>query len=276
LSAVSFIAGVVCALACLVLLLPWLRTVPGLSTLPSLPWPAGAGALVIIVVTIMLLRATNLTPTEPTAGSAGNSVATQNSWADVADALNHGVARADMTGSAPVSAPAGSMDTAIMALQARLAKGGGGNDDWELLAKSYEFLGRPQQASQARAHQLPASNAAVPTAVTGEVTLAAALAARATAGATLFIIAKSVDSPGAPLAVYRGSVATWPMTFNLDDSESMLPGRNLSSAGRITVEARISQSGQALAAAGDLQGVSGIINPRDHKPVTIVIDKVIS
>ena len=50
---------------------------------------------------------------------------------------------------------AGSMSSAIAALEARLAKGGGSADDWELLAKSYEFLGRPDDASKARAQELP-------------------------------------------------------------------------------------------------------------------------
>ena len=99
------------------------------------------------------------------------------------------------------------------------------------------------------------------TAVSGEVSLAAALSAKAAAGATLFIVAKSVDSPGMPVAVFRGSVGAWPVKFTLDDSQSMMPGRNLSSAGRVTIEARISQSGQPMPAAGDLQGSTGVINP---------------
>jgi cytochrome c-type biogenesis protein CcmH len=114
------------------------------------------------------------------------------------------------------------------------------------------------------------------TAVSGEVSLAADLSAKAAAGATLFIVAKSVDSPGMPVAVFRGSVGAWPVKFTLDDSQSMLPGRNLSSAGRVTIEARISQSGQPLPAAGDLQGSSGVINPSDGRPLKIVIDHVIS
>ena len=187
------------------------------------------------------------------------------------------------------------MSSAIAALQGRLAKGGGSADDWELLAKSYEFLGRPDDASRARAHELPPlpidgdatprsepapapATAAAPetAAVSGEVSLAAALSAKAAAGATLFIVAKSVDSPGTPVAVFRGNVGAWPVKFTLDDSQSMLPGRNLSSAGRVTIEARISQSGQPLPAAGDLQGTSGVINPSDHQPLKIVIDHVIS
>jgi cytochrome c-type biogenesis protein CcmH len=195
------------------------------------------------------------------------------------------------------------MENAISALEARLAKGGGTPDDWELLAKSFEFLGRPADAAKARAKQLPplagdakspASAAGSPAAgspagstagspavgsslaVTGEVTLAAGLASKATTGETLFIVAKSVDSPGIPVAVFRGSVGNWPLKFTLDDSQAMMPGRNLSSAGRVTIEARISQKGQPLPAAGDLQGSSGIINPADHQPLKITIDRVIS
>ncbi|MHB8723274.1 MAG: c-type cytochrome biogenesis protein CcmI/CycH [Steroidobacteraceae bacterium] len=198
------------------------------------------------------------------------------------------------------------MNSAIASLESRLAKGGGTDGDWELLAKSFEFLGRPADAAQARAHKLPpvpadsdASGPTVPaplasgpmastapmasaapaasgTAVSGEIMLAPALKAKAAAGETLFIVAKSVDAPGVPVAVLRSSVGSWPLKFTLDDSQSMLPGRNLSSAGRVTIEARISQKGQPLPASGDLQGTTGVINPADHQPLKILIDRVIT
>jgi cytochrome c-type biogenesis protein CcmH len=76
--------------------------------------------------------------------------------------------------------------------------------------------------------------------------------------------------------VFRSSVGSWPLKFTLDDSQAMMPGRNLSSAGRVTIEARISQKGQPLPAAGDLQGSSGVISPADHQPLKITIDRVIS
>lgn len=284
----SFMAGVVCTVACLVLLLPWLRTIPSLATLPALPWPVGAAALVIVVGTLLLLRATSQPQTAPVATTVATTVASgavsaPSPWTDVAAALGSGLGSGASSGSA--AAPrAGSMDAAITALQTRLASNGGSNDDWELLAKSYDFLGRPQQAAQARAHQLPdqASPAkegpaapAAGTGVTGEVTLAADLTGRAPAGTTLFIMAKSVDAPGAPVAVLRANVGSWPLKFALDDSQAMLPGRSLSSTRRVTIEARISQQGQPLAGPGDLQGVSGVIDPRDRKPVKIVIDRVI-
>jgi hypothetical protein len=194
-------------------------------------------------------------------------------------------------------AGAGSMESAIAALEARLAKGGGSADDWELLAKSFEFLGRPADAAKARARQLPVltrdttadvgaladvnAGAAGPAvaaglAVSGEVTLAKNLIGKARVGETLFIVAKSVASPGIPVAVFRGSVGSWPLKFTLDDSRSMMPGRTLSSAGRVTIEARISRKGQPLPAAGDLQGSSGIIDPADHQALKILIDRVIT
>ena len=290
-SAVSFMGGVICAVAGLILLLPWLRTIPRLATLPALPWSVGAGALVAMIVTLLVLRAAGVAHSVPATAAIGTSAAplpnppTPNQWTDVAAALGSGLGSEGGAGSAP--ARAGSMDAAIAALQGRLARSGGSDDDWELLAKSYDFLGRAQDAARARAHQLPAAAAAAPQtqpgsaapapqlSVAGEVTLAAALAGRAPAGTTLFIIAKSVDSPGAPVAVLRASVGSWPMQFALDDSQAMLPGRTLSSVGRVTIEARISRKGQPLAGPGDLQGVSGIINPRDRRPVKIVIDQVL-
>src|SRR5437868_13737440 len=48
--------------------------------------------------------------------------------------------------------PGKSMETEIAALEARLARDGGTSDDWNLLAKAYEFLGRPDDAARARAH----------------------------------------------------------------------------------------------------------------------------
>jgi cytochrome c-type biogenesis protein CcmH len=71
-------------------------------------------------------------------------------------------------------------------------------------------------------------------------------------------------------------VAGWPVKFTLDDSSSMLPGRNLSSAKHVTVEARISRSGQALPASGDLRGTTGVIDPANHQFLKIVIDEVVT
>ena len=320
-------AGVCFTLTAIILLLPWLRSIPGLSSLPALPWQAGIAAVATAGAVFGLCEW--LQPANPAvaaqvlaasngSGQAVASAGVTDPWAGITDALGRGGA-GTMSGTTPpaqngpaqggpTKAAASPMNRAIASLQARLAKGGGSADDWELLAKSYEFLGRPAEASKARAHQLPdlpaddAASSAVPVigpagipgaaaasnsaatsgtaaasgaAVSGEVALAPTLKAKATAGATLFIFAKSVDSPGPPVAVFRTTVGSWPVKFKLDDSQSMLPGRTLSNARRVTVEARISQSGQPLAAAGDLQGMTGVIETADRKPLTVLIDQVV-
>jgi hypothetical protein len=300
-----FFAGVLTTLASLIAVLPWLRTIPRLGPLPAIPWPASVAAGLVVAAILGLcgwLGHSDLVGRADTAASANGAAA--NAFANAASVSG--------TLATPVPKPgAGSMDSAIAALQARLAKGGGTAADWELLAKSYEFLGRAGDASKARSRQLPhlpsdtnempapsdAPSPALPadslgtavagsstaamgsgTAVSGEVLLAAALSSKAAPGATLFIIAKSVDSPGPPVAVFRGTVAAWPVKFTLDDSQSMLPGRNLSKAGRVTIEARISQSGQPMPAAGDLQGSSGVFDPAGHQPqpLKILIDRIIT
>ena len=305
-----FFAGVLTTLALLVVLSPLLRSIPGFASLPPAPWQGSAVAIVIVAAFFAshswLVRSDVADKPSPPAATAGATTSgSAGAFGTAAKVFGDATGPATTPDGAP-GAPkpaAGSMDSAISALEARLAKGGGTPDDWELLAKSFEFLGRPADAAKARAKQLPslagdaksaasavgspaAGSPAGPTAgspaagsgvaVTGEVTLAAGLAAKATTGETLFIVAKSVDAPGIPVAVFRGSVGNWPLKFTLDDSQAMMPGRNLSSAGRVTIEARISQKGQPLPAAGDLQGSSGIINPADRQPLKITIDRVIS
>jgi cytochrome c-type biogenesis protein CcmH/NrfG len=113
------------------------------------------------------------------------------------------------------------------------------------------------------------------TVLRGEINLSDALRTRVKPGMTLFILAKSVDSPGAPVAVMRTTTGNWPVQFQLDDSMAMLPGRNLSGAGKVTVEARISLSGLAASAPGDLLGVTPAMSARGAAPLRIVIQKVI-
>lgn len=247
-----FLAGVLTTLASLIALSPWLRKMSNWNFV-------AAESMVVIAAIGVYYAAARPQPAATTASVPASIAPAGGAFASAAQAIDAAIDK-PATGADQVRpVAAGTMDSAIASLESRLAKGGGGADDWELLAKSFEFLGRPADAAQARAHQLPAlgagaaaamDTAAAPVpagrAVSGEVTLAAALKGRAVPGETLFIVAKSVDSPGIPVAVIRASVGNWPLKFTLDDSQSMMPGRNLSTAGRVTVEARISQKGQPL------------------------------
>jgi cytochrome c-type biogenesis protein CcmH len=92
---------------------------------------------------------------------------------------------------------------------------------------------------------------------------------------TLYIYAKVPNAPGPPLAVSRVAAGSWPARFVLDDTQSMLPDRRLSDFPQVIIEARLSKSGQAIAAAGDLQGRSGTVDTRAARPVNLKIDQVI-
>jgi hypothetical protein len=210
---------------------------------------------------------------------------------------------------------AGSLDDVTQKLATRLATQGGSDSDWNLLAESYEYMGRTADAKAARAHiASPAASdtgdasggqrggspaldtqtmaavadaldttangagdatAGASTQISGTVELATKLAARAAAGATLFIYAKQPNTPGPPLAVVRLPADHWPVSFTLTDANAMVPGRNLSSAQTVQVEARISKSGQALPQSGDLVGSVTSVNPREGRPVKISIDRQI-
>lgn len=108
--------------------------------------------------------------------------------------------------------------------------------------------------------QPPAAEAAEPagegTAIKVKVSLAGALKAKAAADDTVFIFAKSSSGPPMPLAIVRKQVKDLPLEVTLDDSMAMMPGKNLSSAPQVIIGARVSKSGNALPAPGDLQGVT--------------------
>jgi hypothetical protein len=158
------VAGGLGLACCIILLLPWLRTVPGLGALPALPWQAGLGALLTLAAVLGLgprLRHPDLAG-EPRAVVSAEASGTRTAAADTGAGAWSGIANALESGTGPMSVAPGPasqpaaqpMSAAVASLQARLAKGGGSTEDWELLAKSYEFLGRSGEASKARAHQL--------------------------------------------------------------------------------------------------------------------------
>ena len=116
--------------------------------------------------------------------------------------------------------------------------------------------------------------AAESTAITGRVSLDPKLRDRVAAGDTLFIYARAANGPRMPLAVLRTSAGDLPRDFRLDDSLAMAPMAKLSTASDVIVEARISKSGSATPAPGDLEGRAGPMKPGTHD-VLIVINDVV-
>ncbi len=95
--------------------------------------------------------------------------------------------------------------------------------------------------------------------VEGTVTLDAKLKAQAAPTDTVFIVARAPDGSNPPLAVKRLTVSDLPAHFELDDSSAMIPSRTLTKYSEVILIARISKSGQAAPAPGDIEA----------KPVTV-------
>jgi cytochrome c-type biogenesis protein CcmH len=119
----------------------------------------------------------------------------------------------------------------------------------------------------------PAPASASPS-VSGEVSVAPAVASKVAGADTLFIFARAEGGGRMPLAVLRVPARELPKRFTLDDSMAMTPTAKISGAQALRIEARVSRSGNATPQPGDLVGVSAIVKP-GARDVAIVIDKVL-
>lgn len=153
-------------------------------------------------------------------------------------------------------------------------------------ARSMLAGGQPGAAPAAPAASLAAAGASLSAkgstpatsgvALRGDIDLDARWRGKVPADTVLYVFAKAVGQPGPPVAVLRTTAARWPQSFVLDDSLAMMPGRNLSGASSVIVEARLSRSGSANPQPGDLRGTSAALDPRRAGPLRIVIAEEIS
>ncbi len=111
-------------------------------------------------------------------------------------------------------------------------------------------------------------------AITGTVTLDPSLTNKVLPNDTLFVFARAKTGPKMPLAILRLTAKDLPATFSLDDDMAMTPTMKMSSFPEVVIGARITKSGQAIPASGDLEGFSQPVKIGD-KDVAIVIDQII-
>ena len=119
-----------------------------------------------------------------------------------------------------------------------------------------------------------ASTTPVSISISGQVTISKELASKASPNDTLFIYARAKTGPKMPLAILRLKANDLPATFTLTDEMAMVPNMKISSFPEVIIEARISKSGQAVPASGDLQGFSQPVQIGNNN-IAIVIDKQI-
>ncbi len=107
-----------------------------------------------------------------------------------------------------------------------------------------------------------------------EVSLAGKLNDQVDAEDTVFVFAKAVQGPPIPLAVAKLKASELPTTITLDDSMAMRPDLKISAHQRVTISARISKSGNAIAARGDLEAESVEVDVETLKSIDIFINSV--
>ena len=101
---------------------------------------------------------------------------------------------------------------------------------------------------------IAANAAAIPGKLSGTITVATALAGKVSTTDTLYIIARSQPA-GPPTAVKRIENPHFPLKYVLGPEDAMMPGAHgFEKGGTLVVVARLSKSGNAIAASGDLEG----------------------
>ncbi|MDE2348440.1 MAG: hypothetical protein KGL92_08050 [Gammaproteobacteria bacterium] len=99
-----------------------------------------------------------------------------------------------------------------------------------------------------------ASTTATAASVTVHIGISPELRARLRGGAPLFVFAKLPGASGPPLAVKRLTTAAIGTSIELSSADSMVPGMALTAGEHVLLTARVSFSGQPIAASGDLYG----------------------
>ena len=110
--------------------------------------------------------------------------------------------------------------------------------------------------------------------VSGTVALSVAMSSKAQPNDAVFVFARPADGSRMPVAVVRARVADLPLKFTLDDSRSMTGGPKISSLSEVIVGARVSRSGNAIPASGDLQGATEKVKV-GASDVALQIDRVV-
>ena len=109
------------------------------------------------------------------------------------------------------------------------------------------------------------------------VTVSATASVDLPRNSAVFIYAKAIDGPRAPLAVRRLKLNQLPMTIKLDESMSIMPSMSLADFDLVQVIARATASSKVTPNKGDYEVKSGILDlSQKNSPLKIEIANPIS
>ncbi|MCC8487573.1 tetratricopeptide repeat protein [Xanthomonas campestris pv. raphani] len=132
---------------------------------------------------------------------------------------------------------------------------------------------------EAKLEPIQAAAPATATSSTGKairvrVVLDAEFAKRAglPADTSVFVIARSADTP-MPVAVEKHPLSALPLTVTLDDGDSPMPTRTLSSLDKVQLVARLSRSGNAMRQSDDVESTPVTVQLPTDAQVELVIGR---
>jgi hypothetical protein len=183
---------------------------------------------------------------------------------------------------------AGTVGSLLSGLESRLQSEPDDGKGWLLLAKSYDHLGRKNDAADAyakakalgfsddglesRIQDGSSSTDDVSGIIRGRVSLADSAADSVTGTDVVFVIATATNGDRMPLAVVRRSASDLPFEFELNDENSMVKDRGVSTVGQLTVVAKISRTGDALNTVTELGAASELTDAGANRFLDLVIE----
>ena len=92
---------------------------------------------------------------------------------------------------------------------------------------------------------------------------------------TLFVYARPISGSKMPIAITRRRAVEFPLRVVLDDSLAVMPSQKLSDVEQVEIVARISRTGNAMPARGDVIGVTRPVTVNTVDTVTVTLSDVI-
>jgi hypothetical protein len=186
--------------------------------------------------------------------------------------------------------PLASVGDLVAGLRARLEQEPDDASGWLLLARSYDHLGRHQEAMIAyqRARMLGRGDADAGEslsdagqsvgsagdsgpAIHGRVALSPEAARLVNPDDTIFIFAKESPDQRMPVAALRKPAAELPIDFVLTDAQAMVPGTRIADFEHLVVTARVSRSGLATDILKGFEVWSAPVSPIDGTEIELTI-----
>ena len=121
---------------------------------------------------------------------------------------------------------------------------------------------------------LPEPEAAVAL-VSVEISIDGVLAGQVREGDTIFVYARRMEGGGPPLAAKRVVLGKLPLVVGLSDADSLMPTGKLSSQPQVVVMARLSRSGDAKPASGDIEADPVVVDTKIGTSASLVLNRTV-